>query len=264
MTKIGARDGRRLDGGRQLHHVPHGQFQDLSDGYGHSRSLATSSATSTMLIADGVSGDRGADLRDHGGGAARMARSSAAPPASTRSSRRMPNFARSTAPVKRCKAVAAPHRLRAPSTIGRPTTKDMKVLRRRLMQAGIYDPRGGRVLLPGAHRACARARGRGDSFVLPMPERVDVTCSGSSVIVGGIARLCRAQHLSRSPDRARAATSTASGFPDFMDLLVVCADAGLQHGGFARSGRARARRFLSVALPPISIWPISKSAPAAP
>ena len=30
LTKVGAGAGRLLDGGRQFHHVPHGQFQDLT------------------------------------------------------------------------------------------------------------------------------------------------------------------------------------------------------------------------------------------
>ena len=55
-----------------------------------------------------------------------------------------------------------------------------------------------------------------------------------------------------------------AGFPDFMDLLVVCADAGLSMEASLDRVGARARRFLSVAHRQHPHGATSRSAPAAP
>ena len=99
----------------------------------------------------------------------------------------------------------------------------MKVLRRRLMQAGIYEPRavayfflGRTVLAVGAGRAaCSSSRRSAQGS----------RCSGCSS-ARRHRRLRRAEHVHRQRIKARKAEHQA-GFPDFMDLLVVCADAGL-------------------------------------
>ena len=114
----------------------------------------------------------------------------------------------------------------------------MKVLRRRLVEAGIYDPRAVAFSSSRAPRspigvavaACSSscrcsARRHGSSFWL-------------FVVVGGIVRLSRrrASYLDRRI--AARAIEHRSGFPDFMDLLVVCADAGLSmEAALERVGR---------------------------
>ena len=62
--------------------------------------------------------------------------------------------------------------------------------------------------------------------------------------VGGVAG-----YLAPSFTSMRIATprGVSAGFPDFMDLLVVCADAGLSHGSGVGPGPARTRRRLSFA-----------------
>jgi tight adherence protein C len=101
----------------------------------------------------------------------------------------------------------------------------MKVLRRRLVQAGIYDPRG------VAFFFIARtALAVGLAFVLfvTLPA---ITSHGGTflwlmVIVGGVAGYVGpSMYLDRRI--ARRKVEHQSGFPDFMDLLVVCADSGL-------------------------------------
>jgi tight adherence protein C len=102
---------------------------------------------------------------------------------------------------------------------------DMKVLRRRLIQAGIYDPRG------VAFFFIARtALAVGLAFALFVLVPMVISNSGSffwlMVIVGGIAGYVGP---SVYVDRRIAGRQVEhrSGFPDFMDLLVVCADSGL-------------------------------------
>jgi len=102
-------------------------------------------------------------------------------------------------------------------------TKDMKVLRRRLVLAGIFDPRGvayffiGRtglaVLLAVIMFFFSPAQHGSSSFWL-------------LVCVGGIAGyLAPSLYLDRRIKQRK--VEYRSGFPDFMDLMVVCADAGL-------------------------------------
>ena len=113
---------------------------------------------------------------------------------------------------------------------------NMKVLRRRLIQAGIYDPRGVAFFFI-ARTALAIGVAVILFLLLPM-----VTSHGGSffwlmVIVGGIAGYVGP---SMYIDRRIAARKIEhqSGFPDFMDLLVVCADSGLSmEASFERVGR---------------------------
>ena len=103
-------------------------------------------------------------------------------------------------------------------------TEEMKVLRRRMIQAGIYDPRAvayfflGRTALAVGLAALAfffAADGAGHVASLA----VAAASAASSAISG------RASISTSASRRGRPSTSPA--FPDFMDLLVVCADAGL-------------------------------------
>jgi tight adherence protein C len=102
-------------------------------------------------------------------------------------------------------------------------SKDMKVLRRRLVLAGIYDPRAvGYFFL--ARTAMAIGLGLAVFFFAPLQE-------GSSVYwllvgLGGIVGyLAPSLYVDRRIAQRR--IEHRAGFPDFMDLLVVCADAGL-------------------------------------
>ena len=115
--------------------------------------------------------------------------------------------------------------------------ENMKVLRRRLIQAGIYDPRARRLFLP---RRAPRL-----ASVSPSPCSCSLPCCGRHggsffwlvVIVGGIAGYVGP---SLYIDRRIAARKVEhrSGFPDFMDLLVVCADSGLSmEASLERVGR---------------------------
>jgi tight adherence protein C len=103
--------------------------------------------------------------------------------------------------------------------------KTTKVLRRRLMQAGYFDPRSvayfflGRTILAVGLAVVA--------FVgLPLVGVDTGTSSWSIVGVAGIAGyLGPSLYLDKRIAKRKA--EYQSGFPDFMDLLVVCADAGL-------------------------------------
>ena len=104
--------------------------------------------------------------------------------------------------------------------------ENMKVLRKRLVQAGIYDPRGvafffiGRTVLAIGLAAVV-------FVLLPL---IRPTSGGSffwlMVVAGGLAGYVGPSMYVDRRISARA-LQHRSGFPDFMDLLVVCADAGL-------------------------------------
>ena len=115
--------------------------------------------------------------------------------------------------------------------------ENMKVLRRRLVQAGIYDPRGvafffiGRTVLAIGLAALV-------FFVLPM---MRPTSGGTMfwlmVVAGGLAGYVGPSMYIDRRIKARA-LEHRSGFPDFMDLLVVCADSGLSmEASLERVGR---------------------------
>ena len=113
----------------------------------------------------------------------------------------------------------------------------MKVLRKRLIQAGIYDPRGVAYFF-----ICrtALAVGLAVALFLFLP-MFGVQHGGSfywlMVIVGGIAGYVGPSMYIDKRISARK-LEHRSGFPDFMDLLVVCADSGLSmEASLERVGR---------------------------
>lgn len=101
-------------------------------------------------------------------------------------------------------------------------SKDMKVLRKRLVVAGIYDPRA------VAYFFLARTA---LAVGLAMLAMMLVPGDKGSVywMITGVAGLAGYLGPSLYLDRriARRKQEYRIGFPDFMDLLVVCADAGL-------------------------------------
>ncbi len=114
--------------------------------------------------------------------------------------------------------------------------ENMKTLRRRLVQAGIFDPRGVAfffLVRTGLAVGVALALG----VILPM-----VTSKGGSfywllIMIGGIGGyVAPAVYVDKRISVRRA--QHRMGFPDFMDLLVVCADSGLSmEASLERIGR---------------------------
>lgn len=102
---------------------------------------------------------------------------------------------------------------------------NMKMLRKRLVQAGIFDPRAvGFYFLARAGLAVVLAAA---AFVgAPLVISANATIVWLIVGVAGIlGYLAPTFYLDRLISARR--QEYRSGFPDFMDLLVVCADAGL-------------------------------------
>jgi len=113
---------------------------------------------------------------------------------------------------------------------------NMKVLRRRLVQAGIYDPRGVAFFFIG-RTALAIGLAAAIFIVLPLIRPMGGSLFWLMVVAGGIAGYIGP---SMYVDRRIAARTLQhrSGFPDFMDLLVVCADSGLSmEASLERVGR---------------------------
>jgi tight adherence protein C len=101
----------------------------------------------------------------------------------------------------------------------------MKVLRRRLVQAGIYDARGVAFFFI-ARTALAVALGVLLFVTLPAITSHGGTFLWLMVIVGGVAGYVGpSMYIDRRI--AKRKLEHRAGFPDFMDLLVVCADSGL-------------------------------------
>jgi tight adherence protein C len=125
---------------------------------------------------------------------------------------------------------------------GEADSKDMKVLRKRLVLAGIYDSRGvaifflARTLLAVGVAAAAMmfAPGQGNSVYWMIV--------GAAGMFGYVApSIYLDRRISARRDEHR------SGFPDFMDLLVVCADAGLSmEAALDRVGRELADSYPSL------------------
>lgn len=103
--------------------------------------------------------------------------------------------------------------------------ENMKVLRRRLVQAGIYDPRGVAYFFI-ARTALAVLLALAVFVLLPLVKSTGGTFFWMMVMVGGVAGYVGPSIYIDKRISARKLEHRA-GFPDFMDLLVVCADSGL-------------------------------------
>jgi tight adherence protein C len=101
----------------------------------------------------------------------------------------------------------------------------MKVLRQRLVQAGIFDPRAVAMFFI-VRTALAVGLGALVFFLLPMVKSSSNTSFWFMVIMAGIAGYVGPSMYIDKRIKARR-IEHRSGFPDFMDLMVVCADAGL-------------------------------------
>jgi tight adherence protein C len=113
---------------------------------------------------------------------------------------------------------------------------DTKILRKRLIQAGIFDPRAVASFFV-ARTALAAGLGLGAYLLLPMLIVQSSSMHWLSAMVCGIIGYIGPsfyldRRISRNKDEHR------SGFPDFMDLMVVCADSGLSmEAALERVGR---------------------------
>jgi tight adherence protein C len=125
-------------------------------------------------------------------------------------------------------------------------TGHMKILRRRLMQAGIYDANAAAYFFI-ARVAMAVSLAVGAFFGLPAFGFAGKTSFWLFVMFAGVAGyLTPSFYLDRRIAAKR--LEHQSGFPDFMDLLVVCADAGLaMEASLDRVGRELGQAYPSLA-----------------
>jgi tight adherence protein C len=112
----------------------------------------------------------------------------------------------------------------------------LKLLRRRMILAGIYDSRAVAFFFV-ARTALALALAVAVFLLLPLAVSLPPTGFWLGVIVGGIAAYVGpSMYLDRRIAQRR--NEHRAGFPDFMDLLVVCADSGLSmEASLERVGR---------------------------
>jgi tight adherence protein C len=114
--------------------------------------------------------------------------------------------------------------------------KNMRVLRQRMVQAGIYDPRAVAIFFVVRVGLAAVLAIAVFTFV-PILHPTSGTGGWLMVLVGAIAgyigpSIYIDKRISTRKDEHR------RGFPDFMDLLVVCADSGLSmEAALERVGR---------------------------
>jgi tight adherence protein C len=113
---------------------------------------------------------------------------------------------------------------------------DMKVLRRRLVQAGIFDAHAVGYFFV-ARTALAVGLALAAFIVVPMFTSLQSSMFWLIVIVGGIVGYVGpSMYIDRRISQRR--NEHRAGFPDFMDLLVVCADSGLSmEAALERVGR---------------------------
>jgi tight adherence protein C len=113
---------------------------------------------------------------------------------------------------------------------------DAKILRRRLILAGIFDARAVAIFFV-VRTALAVGLALGAFFVLPMLITQKPSMFWLTVMVGGALgyfgpSFYVSRRIARNKDEHR------SGFPDFLDLMVVCADSGLSmEASLERVGR---------------------------
>ena len=124
-------------------------------------------------------------------------------------------------------------------------TGETKELRRRLLQAGLLDPRAAAFFFL-ARAAGAISFGIVTFLLAPFLLRPESTMFWPMMLVGGIfGYFMPSVYLSRRI--AGRQVEHRAGFPDFMDLLVVCADAGLSmEAALDRVGRELADSYRSL------------------
>src|SRR5262245_27902548 len=122
---------------------------------------------------------------------------------------------------------------------------DMKVLRRRLIQAGIFEARAVGYFFV-ARTAMAVVLALACFVLLPMVVSLQGSMLWLGVIVGGIiGYVAPSMYVDRRISARR--DEHRAGFPDFMDLLVVCADSGLSmEASLERVGRELAGTYPSL------------------
>ena len=125
-------------------------------------------------------------------------------------------------------------------------SQDVKILRRRLLQAGIYDPRGAAYFFI-ARLALAVGLAVAAFFVPPLFQMTSQSSLWLFVLAGGLCGyLAPSFYLDRRVNAKR--QEHRSGFPDLMDLMVVCADAGLaMEAALDRIGRELGESYPSLA-----------------
>ena len=123
--------------------------------------------------------------------------------------------------------------------------ENMKVLRRRLMQAGIYDPRAVAYFFIG-RTGLAIGLAVAMFLFLPLVWPIGGTMLWLMVIAGGFAGYVGPSvYIDRRISGRK--LQHQSGFPDFMDLLVVCADSGLSmEASLERVGRELGQSYPSL------------------
>jgi tight adherence protein C len=125
-------------------------------------------------------------------------------------------------------------------------SKDVKLLRRRLTQAGIYDPRAPSYFF-FARLALAVVGTVVSFFVLPMLAMDGKSSFWMFVMAAGLVGYLTPSFWLDKRVKAKKAEHQA-GFPDLMDLLVVCADAGLaMEASLDRVGRELGEAYPSLA-----------------
>ena len=113
---------------------------------------------------------------------------------------------------------------------------DAKILRRRMIQAGIFDSRAVAFFFI-ARTVLAVGLGVGAFVLLPMFVTLKPSMFWLTVMVAGVIGYIGPsfyidRRISKNKDEHR------SGFPDFLDLMVVCADSGLSmESALERVGR---------------------------
>jgi tight adherence protein C len=131
--------------------------------------------------------------------------------------------------------------------LGETGSDQAKVLRMRLVQAGYFD--GSAVALFFGMRFLALVVMGAAAFLmasLVMPEATAPILSLAALMGSVIGYLTPSMALGRRIDRFR--LEHRSGFPDFMDLMVVCSQAGLS----MEAGLARIAAEIALAFPSLS------------
>ena len=124
--------------------------------------------------------------------------------------------------------------------------ENMKVLRRRLTQAGIYDPRGVAFFFI-ARTALAIGLAAATFVLIPLIRPIGGSAFWLFVMAAGVAGYVGPSVYIDKRISARK-LQHRSGFPDFMDLLVVCADSGLSmEASLERVGRELGQTYPSLA-----------------